>query len=163
MTRDSIIRRFDTPTAILSGGGCRPADSRPRSRTRWHVLPGGHRSGVVQLGVAGEIVGRARRGQSQSVAVFDQVQADPTDENVAAGVAALLAHHADAVVAVGGGSPIDTAKVIAIRPANPQPLPEFMGLHKIAHAGLPLIAVPTTRAPAARPPRSPSSPTPPVR
>src|SRR5205814_68697 len=69
---------------------------------------------------------------------------DPTDENVAAGVGASEAHQADAIVALGGGSPIDTAKVIAIPPNNPQPLPEFMGLHKITRPGLPLIAVPTT-------------------
>ena len=40
---------------------------------------------------------------------------------------------------VAGGSPIDTTKVIAIRLANPQPLPELMGLHKIAHPGLPTV------------------------
>jgi len=143
MTPESIVRRFDTPTAIVSGGGCRRQLAglvRELGGTRVLVVTD---PGVVQLGVAGEIVDALTRA-GLSVAVFDQVQPDPTDENVAAGVAALLAHRADAVVAVGGGSPIDTAKVIAIRPANPQPLPEFMGLHKIAHAGLPLIAVPTT-------------------
>ncbi len=143
MTPESVIRRFDTPAAILSGGGCRrqiPGLVRELGGTRVLVVTD---PGVVQLGVAGEIVDALTQA-GLSVVVFDQVQPDPTDENVAAGVAALLAHRADAVVAVGGGSPIDTAKVIAIRPANPQPLPEFMGLHKIAHAGLPLIAVPTT-------------------
>lgn len=143
MTPESIVRRFDTPTAIVSGGGCRRQLAglvRELGGTRVLVVTD---PGVVQLGVAGEIVDALTRA-GLSVAVFDQVQPDPTDENVAAGVAALLAHRADVVVAVGGGSPIDTAKVIAIRPANAQPLPEFMGLHKIAHTGLPLIAVPTT-------------------
>jgi len=137
------IRRFDAPGAIVHGGGAR------------HRLPelvrslGGERvllvtdPGVVALGIVDETL-RGLEAAGAHVAVFDQVQADPTDENVAAGVAALAAHRADLVVAVGGGSPIDAAKVIAIRPANPAPLPEFMGLHKIRRPGLPLIAVPTT-------------------
>ena len=135
--------RFDAPAAILHGGGCR------RQLAGLVRELGGSRvllvtdPGVVQLGVAGEARDLLAK-DGLHVAIFDQVQADPTDENVAAGVAALHAHRADVIVALGGGSPIDTAKVMAIRSANPQPLPEFMGLHKIANAGLPLIAVPTT-------------------
>ncbi len=143
MAHESVCRRFDVPAAILHGGGCRrqiAALVRELGGTRVLIVTD---PGVVQLGVAGEIVELLTQA-GLSAAVFDAVQPDPTDTNVVAGVAALEAHRADAIVAVGGGSPMDTAKVIAIRPANPQPLPEFMGLHKIAHAGLPLIAVPTT-------------------
>lgn len=135
--------RFDTPPVILHGGGCRhrlPALVREFGGTRVLLVTD---PGVVQLGIAGEIRDELVAA-GLAVAVFDQVQPDPTDENVAAGVAALQAHWANVIVAVGGGSPIDTAKVISIRPANPQPLPEFMGLHKIPHPGIPLIAVPTT-------------------
>jgi alcohol dehydrogenase class IV len=99
--------------------------------------------GVVELGVAKEVVGILEKA-GLNVAIFDQVQPDPTDENVAAGVAALEKQKADLVVALGGGSPIDAAKVIAIRPANPEPLPTFMGLHKIPNRGVPFIAIPTT-------------------
>ena len=140
---DHPPRRFDTPPVILHGGGCRhrlPDLVRELAGTRVLLVTD---PGVIQLGVAGEIRD-ALVGAGFAVAVFDQVQPDPTDENVAAGVTALNHHRADIIVAVGGGSPIDTAKVIAIRPANPQPLPEFMGLHKITRSGLPLIAVPTT-------------------
>jgi alcohol dehydrogenase class IV len=143
MPPDPAIRRFDVPATILHGGGSRrqiPALVRELGGTRALIVTD---PGVVQLGVAGEIVGLLTQA-GVSVAVFDAVQPDPTDGNVAAGVAALEAHDANVIIAVGGGSPIDTAKVIAIRRANPQPLPEFMGLHRVAHAGLPLIAVPTT-------------------
>jgi alcohol dehydrogenase len=143
MAHESILRRFDVPATILHGGGCRrqlAALVRELGGSRVLVVTD---PGVVQLGVAGEIIELLTQA-GMSVAVFDAVQPDPTDENVAAGVAALEEHRADAVVAIGGGSPIDTAKVIAIRLANPQPLPEFMGLHKITNSGLPLIAVPTT-------------------
>lgn len=137
------VRRFDIPTTILHGGGSR------------RLLPGlvqeqgGRRvllvtdPGVVQLGVAAEITG-ILEAAGLAVAVFDRVQPDPTDENVADGVAALQAHQADVIVALGGGSPIDAAKVIAVRAANPAPLPDYMGLHKIPRPGIPLIAIPTT-------------------
>ncbi len=135
--------RFDIPATILHGAGCRRQLSKLVKElgcTRVLLVTD---PGVIQLGVAAEIQDLLTKA-GLTVAVFSDVQADPTDANVAAGVAALANHRADCVVAVGGGSPIDTAKVIAIRPANPAPLPEFMGLHKIEHAGLPLIAVPTT-------------------
>ena len=143
MNNPPPVFRFDVPATILHGGGSR------------HQLPelvrqlGGSRvllvtdPGVVQLGVAAEVIG-ILQAAGLDVAIFDQVQPDPTDENVAAGVAALNTHQSDIIVALGGGSPIDAAKVIAIRPANPEPLPAFTGLHKIPNHGLPLIAIPTT-------------------
>lgn len=82
--------------------------------------------------------------ESISVAVFSAVQPDPTVQNVQAGLKLLHAHNADAIVAVGGGSPIDAAKAMSILTSNPEPLSQYMGYHKISKAGLPLIAVPTT-------------------
>jgi alcohol dehydrogenase class IV len=143
MLPESILRRFDAPAIILHGGGCRrqlPSLVRELGGSRVLLVTD---PGVVCLGVADEITGLLAR-EGLNVTVFDQVQPDPTDENVAAGVAALQAHGANIVIAVGGGSAIDTAKVIAIHPANPHPLPSFMGLHKIPNFGLPLIAIPTT-------------------
>jgi len=78
------------------------------------------------------------------VEVFSDVQPDPSEDNVLAGFAALQAGRAQAVVALGGGSPIDCAKVIAILPTNPPPLARFAGRHHIPHAGLPLFVIPTT-------------------
>lgn len=139
----SLPHRFDVPTTILHGGGCRhqlPNLVRELGGTRVLLVTD---PGIVSLGVAEEIVGMLR-SHGLSVAIFDDVQPDPTDENVAAGVEALKASQSDILVALGGGSPMDTAKVIAIRPKNPQPLSDYMGLHKIPHRGLPLIAIPTT-------------------
>src|SRR5205823_2457794 len=47
-------------------------------------------------------------------------------------------------VAVGGGSSMDAAKAIRVLTANPPPLSQYTGYHKIPRAGVPLIAVPTT-------------------
>ena len=141
MTR--TIHRFDAPSTIVTGGGSRwrlGDIARELSARRVLLVTD---PGIVALGMAGEIE-QILTSANCDVRIFQNVQADPTDLNVADGVKALKEHKADLVVAVGGGSPIDTAKVIAIRPANPEPLPEFMGLHKIGRPGIPLVAVPTT-------------------
>lgn len=78
------------------------------------------------------------------VEVFSGVEPDPTDESVRAGVAAMASAGADLVVAVGGGSAIDAAKMIAVLHVNGEPLDQYQGYHRIPQAGAPLIAVPTT-------------------
>jgi alcohol dehydrogenase class IV len=76
--------------------------------------------------------------------IFSDVQPDPTDTAVVAGLEALRASGADAVVALGGGSVLDAAKMIAVLDTNELPISQYMGYHKLAAGGLPLIAVPTT-------------------
>lgn len=135
--------RFDAPSPILHGGGSRhqlPALVRELGGSRVLLVTD---PGVIQLGAAKEMASLLTAA-GLAVCIFSDVQPDPTDANVAAGLAALQSSESDLVVALGGGSPIDVAKVIAARPANPAPLPEWMGLHKVAHRGLPLIAIPTT-------------------
>jgi alcohol dehydrogenase len=100
-------------------------------------------AGMVTLGVAG----RAQELLEETgvrVTVFDGVQPDPTLLNVEDGLALLRRAVCDGIVAVGGGSSIDCAKGIAVCQTNPGPLREFMGVEKIPHAGLPVVAVPTT-------------------
>lgn len=135
--------RFDAPSAILHGAGSRhrlPDLVRESGAGRVLLVTD---PGVIALGLADETAVLLRR-EGFAVAVFDRVQPDPTDRNVLAAEERLREHRADLVVALGGGSPIDTAKVVAIRPTNTQPLPELKGLQKIPHPGLPLIAIPTT-------------------
>jgi alcohol dehydrogenase len=80
------------------------------------------------------------------VTVFSGVQPNPTTDDLAAGAAAaggLLAVR-PVVVAVGGGSPIDAAKGIALAAVNPQRGRELDYRSDFARPALPLIAVPTT-------------------
>jgi alcohol dehydrogenase class IV len=76
--------------------------------------------------------------------VFDGVEPDPTDAAVDEGRAALVAHEADVVVGLGGGSALDAAKTIAVRGGNPGPMRQYMGYQQLVGAGLPVIAIPTT-------------------
>jgi alcohol dehydrogenase class IV len=76
--------------------------------------------------------------------VFSGVQPDPTDLNVRDGLALLRDGDCDLVVGLGGGSPMDAAKVIAVAATNPAPIREFAGYHQIPKPGLPLVLIPTT-------------------
>jgi len=80
-----------------------------------------------------------------SYSVFDQASADPSAEVVAAAAAAILDGRHEAVVAYGGGSPIDCAKSAALVAANGVPMLEMVyGRVKPARPALPVFAVPTT-------------------
>lgn len=84
------------------------------------------------------------QGAAGGCEVFSGVQPDPTDLNVVAGLEASERAEADLIVACGGGSVIDAAKMIAILATNPAPIRDYRGYHLIPKAGTPLIAVPTT-------------------
>ena len=98
---------------------------------------------MVDTGVAGRVAEHLA-ASGIATATFSEIRGEPTTDYVDAGVAALREHEADGVLAVGGGSPLDTAKAIAVMATNEGPLPEYLGYHKIPNPGLPLIAVPTT-------------------
>jgi alcohol dehydrogenase class IV len=83
-------------------------------------------------------------GDGIAASIFSEVQPDPTDRNVFAGLDCLRNCDAEAIVAVGGGSVMDAAKIIGVAATNSEPLASFQGYHRIPKPGLPLIAVPTT-------------------
>ncbi len=78
--------------------------------------------------------------------VFSDVEPNPTISNVLAGVDVCKDFEADVIVAVGGGSPMDTAKGISIVMTNPDraDIVSLNGLSNTLNPGLPLICVPTT-------------------
>lgn len=76
--------------------------------------------------------------------VFLDVEPNPKDRNVHEGVEAALRHRADCIVAVGGGSPIDCAKGVAIVAAAGGKIRDFEGRFKSEVPPLPIIAIPTT-------------------
>lgn len=83
--------------------------------------------------------------------VFDDVKPNPTVSNVKAGIAACKAAAADFIVAIGGGSSMDTAKGIGIVINNPE-FSDIISLEGVADTkkkSLPIIALPTTAGTAA--------------
>ncbi len=84
-------------------------------------------------------------------AIYSDIKPNPTIENVQSGVAAFCASGADCLVAVGGGSSIDTAKAIGIIAANPEfaDVRSLEGVAPTKHPSVPIFAVPTTAGTAA--------------
>ena len=80
--------------------------------------------------------------------VFLDTPPNPTEEAVDAALAMYRAHGCDGVVALGGGSPIDLAKGVALLATHPGPLEQYAmiygGLDRIGSHVAPVIAVPTT-------------------
>ena len=83
--------------------------------------------------------------------IYSQIKANPTVENVQTGVAAFKASGADCIIAIGGGSSMDTAKAIGIIIANPSfaDVVSLEGVAPTANKAVPIIAVPTTAGTAA--------------
>ena len=83
--------------------------------------------------------------------IYDDVKANPTIENVQNGVAFCKEHGADIIVAIGGGSAIDTSKAIAIIMTNPEfaDVRSLEGASPTKHKAMPIIAVSTTSGTAA--------------
>lgn len=83
--------------------------------------------------------------------IYDNVKPNPTTENVLTGVKAYAASGADFLLAIGGGSSIDTAKAIGIITNNPE-FSDVVSLEGVAatkNKSVPIIAVPTTAGTAA--------------
>ena len=76
--------------------------------------------------------------------VYDGVEPDPTFAQVDAGVRQLDREGCDAVLAVGGGSSMDAAKVIAAAATNGRDATRLEGLMKVRTPPVPLAAIPTT-------------------
>ncbi len=76
--------------------------------------------------------------------IWSEVTSNPRDYEVHEGVEAFLNSGCNAVLGIGGGSPIDAAKSIALLSSNQGKISDYEGADKIQHPLPPLVAVPTT-------------------
>ncbi|MFP2769989.1 L-threonine dehydrogenase [Oceanisphaera sp. KMM 10153] len=98
---------------------------------------------LVELGYAGQLQQALARYDIQA-SIFDQVQANPTTGNVEAGLALLRQQGCDLVISLGGGSPHDCAKGIALVASNGGDIRDYEGVDRSARPQLPLVAINTT-------------------
>jgi len=106
--------------------------------------------GLMQFGVA-KMVLDVMDQAGIKYEVFDDVKPNPTVSNVKAGIEACKKAQADFIVAIGGGSSMDTAKGIGIVVTNPE-FADIVSLEGVADTkkkSLPIIALPTTAGTAA--------------
>ena len=100
--------------------------------------------GLARIGLVGQVQA-SLQDAGIDVAVFTAVSTNPTTDEVAAGLDLAREFQADALIALGGGSPIDVAKGIALVLANGGSYADYQwGGKPITRRSWPLLAVPTT-------------------
>ena len=107
-------------------------------------------SSLVEAGVTAKITSMLKKEKIPH-SLYSKIKPNPTIKNVLDGVKACKRSGADLIVAVGGGSSIDTAKGISIIMTNPDraDVKSLNGLSNTVNRGMPLIALPTTAGTAA--------------
>ncbi|MBD8837740.1 iron-containing alcohol dehydrogenase [Paenibacillus sp. CFBP 13594] len=98
---------------------------------------------LIASGVAEQVLSILRKSGLDYV-VYDEVQPNPTCQNVHDGHRLFQDHGCDAIISIGGGSPQDAAKGIGIVATNGGHIREYEGLHQSKHKSVPLVAVNTT-------------------
>jgi alcohol dehydrogenase len=96
--------------------------------------------GVVRAGLAD----RVRQAAGLELALFAQAEPEPPYPTVHACAEFLQSHGCDAVIGLGGGSSMDTAKMAAALATNGGVVSDYWGLERVPKPGLPVIAIPTT-------------------
>lgn len=105
---------------------------------------------LIRFGVA-EKIEEVLRNAGIPYEIFSDLKANPTITNVKDGVAAFKAAGADFIIALGGGSSIDTAKAVGIVVNNPEfaDVRSLEGMAATKHRAVPTFAIPTTAGTAA--------------
>lgn len=98
---------------------------------------------LSKLGMVASIQ-HALKERNISSVVYDGTHPNPTTENVAAGLEILKANQCDCIISLGGGSPHDCAKGIALVAVNGGDIRDYEGVDRSAKPQLPMIAINTT-------------------
>ena len=107
-------------------------------------------NGLIESGIAQKVISLLMKNKIPSV-IFSDVTPEPTVRDVKNALLELKRSNADFILAIGGGSPIDTAKAVSIIHTNPKyaDVVSLAGHKDNLNTPLPIIAVPTTAGSAA--------------
>jgi alcohol dehydrogenase len=134
---------FQLPTRIEFGDGASAAvgdEAKGLGGTRALIVTD---PGVMAAGLVEPVKDRLEAAGLSSI-VFDGVAPNPRDTSVVEGTRIVEAEGCDLLVAVGGGSPMDTAKAIGTVATHGGRIQDYEGLGKLTKPITPLIAIPTT-------------------
>jgi len=138
----SLTRQFRAPTVIITGlGAAKEAGAYAKQHGKKALIVTD--VNLEKIGLLAEVKTSLEVAGVDYV-IYDKVVMEPIVEYVDDGLHVFREANADVVVAVGGGSPIDTGKAIAALSRNQGTISDFMGANKIAKPSAPLIAIPTT-------------------
>ena len=100
-------------------------------------------TGICELGYV-DIAQESLEQAGINVVIFDRVVADPPIEVVEQAIELARANQCNLVIGLGGGSPIDTAKIVALYPNDFQSVNELLEADISGFKKMPLFAIPTT-------------------
>lgn len=145
-----MIQRFVLNEVSYFGPGAREVLPKEISRLGLHKAFVATDKDLIRFGVADKVL-KVLADAGIPYEVFSDIKPNPTVANVKAGVAAYAASGADFILAIGGGSSMDTAKAIGIITHNPE-FSDVVSLEGVADTkkkSVPIIALPTTAGTAA--------------
>ena len=137
---------FSFPNKIIFGVGTINALSEQLSAFSPHKVLLVMDKGIHQVGLANEVTQRLEAARID-YAIFDGVHGNPVEEDVFNGVNVFQQEGCDFVIGMGGGSPLDVAKLICLKATHPLPLEEYEvlngGLERISSDLPSMLAIPT--------------------
>lgn len=136
------LRKFLSPEYIVGEGAMNLADRYAANLGAIKVLIVTD-TGITKAGWTDKLIKQLKRSQI-AYAVYDNVTPNPKDFEVMDGVQFFAKENCDAIIALGGGSPMDCAKGISIVSTNKKNILEFEGVDKVGLPGVPLICLPST-------------------
>ncbi len=137
------VKTFRVPQVVITGSGSSKQvgeECRKLSVKKALIVTD---QNLVKLGIP-DGVKESLRQSGVDCAIYDGVNMEPVAEYVQEGLKAFQGNGCDFLLAVGGGSPMDTAKAISIMATNGGSIEDYMGLGRVPQRGRPVIAVPTT-------------------
>lgn len=138
-----MANQFLLPTKIISGSGSKELVAAEAkffgARTALVVTD----PGLAKTGLPDTVAGCLRTDGIET-AIFSEVEPDPSIATASKAAEEARNMHADVLVAIGGGSSIDTAKSAGLLVASGGYLKDYAGVNKVAKPTLPVIAIPTT-------------------
>lgn len=147
MGHSSTIRKFVNPELVYGCGALRLAGQYARTYEARRVLVVSD-PGVIVAGWTGRVITSLEEAGIDSIQ-FSSVSPNPRDSEVMSGAELYRSAGCDAIIVVGGGSPMDCAKGIGIVSTNHCHILECEGVDQVTHPMPPLICIPTTAGSAA--------------
>ncbi|MEN6351531.1 MAG: iron-containing alcohol dehydrogenase, partial [Syntrophomonas sp.] len=136
------LRKFVAPE-IVSGPGARFMVDRYVKNFGIRKVLVVSDPGVIEAGWTNDVINSLKEA-GISYSLFSNISPNPRSEQVMEGAAVYQGEDCHAIIAVGGGSPMDCAKGIGIVCTNDQHIREFEGADQVSIPGPPLICIPTT-------------------
>jgi len=134
---------FYSPTRIIFGEGSLKRVGEEAKKFGKKVLIVTGKSSAKKAGSLDDVI-NSLTSQNLRVEVFNKVEPDPSVETVEEGAKFAKKCAVEVIIGLGGGSPMDAAKGIALLMTNKGSITDYFGTDKVKEPAIPVIAIPTT-------------------